>query len=474
MDDQPQVRLVFAGDLLDGFSPDDVKRRFAQAFQIDEDRVAAMFSGGRTVLKRTMGRDDADRYVQKLRKLGMRVLVEPLGEAVGLKPLAAAAAAATPATAAAAPAKPASLTTAAPLVPAEEEIVCPNCGERQSKRILCRNCATDMPRGIAAKLEDQERARAERLAARQGGRYAPPRAEVGASSDDFDEDAPPFWGLRFSGRMGRINYLLSGMAVMLLMGVLGIVAAVLIPLTRSVLLALVFVPLLIMLLVFALRSVVLRLHDVNRSGWWAILMFLPFLPTFTASNPPTGSTITVLLILSVVNFLLGVVLLIYPGTDGDNDFGGRARPGNGLLAAIGVVIFVLAMAVYVNVAMKQYNEYVGRAQARQGIPASSDDDDDEDAAPGPAAAPSPQQAQRAAQRISSDAGREAFLREYLPSPNHKAFAAADSGAWGWSSGKSTPREAASSALAACEQHRQPYTGPCMLVNYNGGWVEGRR
>src|SRR5688572_25026658 len=126
-----------------------------------------MFSGQRTVLKREMARDDAERYVARLHKLGMRVRVEALDAPAVARPVPAAAAAAV-STTAAAPAL-----SIAPLVPAEEEVECPNCGERQPKRfVLCRKCTTDIPRAIASRKEDAERARAERLAARQqaGGR----------------------------------------------------------------------------------------------------------------------------------------------------------------------------------------------------------------------------------------------------------------------------------------------------------------
>lgn len=41
-------------------------------------------------------------------------------------------------------------------------------------------------------------------------------------------------------------------------------------------------------------------------------------------------------------------------------------------------------------------------------------------------------------------------REYVEAPNHRAFAIAPGGAWGWVSGKSSAREAEDEALAICQ------------------------
>ncbi len=70
MEGEAQVRLVFAGEVLDGFQPAEVKRRFGEAFKIEGVRLAAMFSGERTVLKRSLPAGEGARYVAKLATLG--------------------------------------------------------------------------------------------------------------------------------------------------------------------------------------------------------------------------------------------------------------------------------------------------------------------------------------------------------------------------------------------------------------------
>lgn len=46
-------------------------------------------------------------------------------------------------------------------------------------------------------------------------------------------------------------------------------------------------------------------------------------------------------------------------------------------------------------------------------------------------------------------GRDEY-REYVEAPDHRAFAIAPGGAWGWVSGKPTPKEAEEEALAICQ------------------------
>ncbi len=49
----PNVQLVFRGEVLDGFAADEVRRQRAQALKLDEARVAQLFTGVRTVQKRS-------------------------------------------------------------------------------------------------------------------------------------------------------------------------------------------------------------------------------------------------------------------------------------------------------------------------------------------------------------------------------------------------------------------------------------
>lgn len=424
MEGGAEVRLVFAGEILAGFQADEVGRRFGEAFKIDGARLAAMFSGERTVLKRSLPAAEAARYVARLGALGARVHVEPLNEVPG--PVGKAAPAIANTAAAAAP-----LVALAPL---EEQITCPNCGERQPKQVFCRSCTTDMPRGIAAKKEDADRARAERLAERAGGRYAPPRSAGGEVSSGGTVDPPPMLSLSFEGRMGRISYLNAGVLAWVGLAAIGIGAAVLLPVFRSMLMLIPLGLAFMLFFLWALRVTALRLHDFNRSGWWVLITFIPY-----------------------VGALASLALLVVPGSSEDNDYGEKPRQGNGLVAAVVVIVSVIALVAISRLAMSSYDEYTERAES---LAAQESPDVD------------PQAMQRASQYLSSPAALDAFAT-YSREPNNKAFAAGGGGAFGWRAGQPSMREATAQAMAACDANRQPYTSECRLVNVNGQWPKER-
>ena len=436
MEGSAQVRLVFAGEVLSGFSVDEVKRNFGQAYRVDGERLSEVFAGGRTVIKRAIESADVDRYVQKFRQLGMQVLVETMdGKPVSVPPTPPAAVppsapAMTPTAApvAAPPPKPLAATIP-PLAPLEEQVTCPNCGERQPKRAFCRNCSTDIARAIANKQEEMDRARAERLAARNGGRYAPPKSGVAVVHEGTDE-LPPVMSLSFDGRMGRIAYFNTGMLSLVGIALIGIGAAVIIPIFRS---AAVVVPLVLAFAAFgvwAMRVSAIRLHDLNRSGWWALVLLIPY-----------------------VGSVVSLAMMFWPGTDGDNDYGPQPRQGNGVAAMIVGILLVLMVAT----SLFSYRSYTKR-MAHEAAESSAQEQFDPRAA-------------QAADVITGPDALKAFTDDYLAQPNHKAFASSDSGAFGWRSGQGSLREAARQAMSACEANRKPYTSPCALVNVNGQWLK---
>lgn len=438
MDGQAQVRLVFAGELLEGHSLDEVRRLFGEMFKLEGDRLAAVFSGKRTVLKREIGREDGERYVARLHKLGMRVLIEPLDGLPELKPVPAAAAAVPPKASAADPGswklaeepKPA----AAPLVPLEDEVVCPNCGERQPKKfVLCRKCTTDIPRALANQAEEAERARAERIAARQQassvGRFAPPTAEVDGEHVSGElVEPPPFLSLSLEGRYGRATYVNTWGVAMLLMMAAGVIAAVLTPVLGK----LMFLPLGVALIVFVIWGVrvsVLRLHDLNRSGWWILLSLVPYL-----------------------GILVNLALSFWPGTAGENDYGPKPRRGSLVIAILITVVGVVGIGILAAVAIPAYQGYVNRAkQKAEQVQQRQAEELQEQAMP----------------RMPAGSAAQVYRDEYMPASNEKAFAVSSAGAYGWASGKISAREAMSAALSDCDARREAYTGQCRIVSING-------
>jgi uncharacterized membrane protein YhaH (DUF805 family) len=64
--------------------------------------------------------------------------------------------------------------------------------------------------------------------------------------------------------------------------------------TGMLVMAAVYIAMIVVWIMFAKR----RLNDLNRNGWWLLLAFVP-----------------------LVNFLLTVYMMFFPGTDGDNSYG---------------------------------------------------------------------------------------------------------------------------------------------------------
>jgi uncharacterized membrane protein YhaH (DUF805 family)/predicted RNA-binding Zn-ribbon protein involved in translation (DUF1610 family) len=305
-----------------------------------------------------------------------------------------------------------------------EEVACPNCGERQSKRLLCRNCLTNIEMALANQQQELAQAREARQQARDArlGRRPAARAVATASA----EGAGVF-GLTFDGRMGRLKYATANLVLTALFYI-----PVIMVLTRPTLERLVLMGIaLVALTLFGMRLAVLRCHDCDKSGWWSMLLWLP-----------------------TVNFIVTVVLACAPGTDGDNEYGAQPPPSSWW--AFGAAALCLLLLVVLTFS------HVMTFIERQ----SADDGDDDDGAITFQSDP------RAATLPTFDA-QVTFNESYLAAKGHKAFAVSPSGGWGWAGSRRSQNEAARDALLDCETRRPTYTAPCELVNMNGQWAPGQ-
>jgi len=68
--------VVFSGEILDGYSREQVKEGFARIFGLGADKLELLFSRPRVVLKKGLSRDMADRYRFRLESIGARVRLE--------------------------------------------------------------------------------------------------------------------------------------------------------------------------------------------------------------------------------------------------------------------------------------------------------------------------------------------------------------------------------------------------------------
>lgn len=69
--------VIFSGELLPGFDQADVERNVAALFNLDDARVARIFSGSTVTLKRDLDQAGAARFEAALAKAGARVELQP-------------------------------------------------------------------------------------------------------------------------------------------------------------------------------------------------------------------------------------------------------------------------------------------------------------------------------------------------------------------------------------------------------------
>jgi uncharacterized membrane protein YhaH (DUF805 family) len=215
-------RIIFEGKLLPGLSEEEVRFNLAKLFQCDAERVAALFRGGKVVMKRGLEDLAADYYLDQLRHAGALArkeadIPEP------------------------APAPAPAFVSAEPPEPARQ-------GSDAEARVLALDqspFSTLAPPPAAARLRE-----------------------------DAEDEAPAYGELAWfscEGRLGRLRYFtwttFAGVFGFIAMGIcIGFLPSLKIPVLVVGVLA---------LCAFVLAADVRRLHDMGLSGWWMLLFFVP-------------------------------------------------------------------------------------------------------------------------------------------------------------------------------------------------------
>lgn len=78
MSQQLRYDLLFRGDIVPGRQLDDVKARVRELFQIDDARLASLFSGRPVLIRRDLGAAEAERYRDALAAAGALVELRPV------------------------------------------------------------------------------------------------------------------------------------------------------------------------------------------------------------------------------------------------------------------------------------------------------------------------------------------------------------------------------------------------------------
>ncbi len=164
----------------------------------------------------------------------------------------------------------------------------------------------------------------------------------GAPTDDTYE--PSLFSLQ--GRIGRLRYLAYSMAITLLLSVaIGIIAGIIAATGNnassglSILMLALNIPMIIVGIILAKR----RLHDLDHSGWLALLIVVPFL-----------------------NILFILYLMFGAGTSQENRFG-LPPSKNSTLVVVGALLLpaIAVIGILAAIAIPAYQDYTIRANNAQ-------------------------------------------------------------------------------------------------------------
>ena len=163
--------------------------------------------------------------------------------------------------------------------------------------------------------------------------YSAPDAALDTGQDDLYQ--PKIFS--FSGRIGRMRYLAYGIGVNILL------MAVMIPLGGAtalmgddagmsmigmLVIGVFYLATFVISIMFAKR----RLNDLNRSGWWFLLFLIP-----------------------LVNLIVAIYVLFFPGTDGDNNFGpAPVANSTGVLILAWIFPVIMILGIVAAVAIPQF------------------------------------------------------------------------------------------------------------------------
>lgn len=170
------------------------------------------------------------------------------------------------------------------------------------------------------------------------------------TDDDTDYYTPPFFAMQLKGRLGRTHYLFNLMASVLPC----LLAAILLPsliirepavpvLAAGWLLMAAFVPMLLWTAWQYFRCVVLRLHDLNLSAYWAGLFVVVFLLCQLVLQNNATNSYALYLSLFLLSSLMPLGLALYPGHDDENLFGKPAEPAAAWKRKTAVIVIMLAL-----------------------------------------------------------------------------------------------------------------------------------
>jgi uncharacterized membrane protein YhaH (DUF805 family) len=167
--------------------------------------------------------------------------------------------------------------------------------------------------------------------------YTAPKAKVAGGRDTEYGEIRIFTS---QGRLGRLRYIgySTGLPLLIMLAI-GVFSGFLGAVMGSGAFALLIgVGYLIVLVVVVLLTIQ-RCHDMDKSGWMALLLIVP-----------------------LVNFIFWFI----PGTEGENRFGLKPPPNGAGVVVLALLFPILALVgIIAAIALPAYQDYVKRAQVQQ-------------------------------------------------------------------------------------------------------------
>lgn len=210
--------------------------------------------------------------------------------------------------------------------------------------------------------------------AASGGSGARDRRAI--DREEFDTATPSALSLSLTGRIGRLRYLAYWWPTVLLSVFLMLLAVR--PGTVGKASTIFLVILLgVLWMAMSLRLMALRMHDLNQSSKWLLaLIFLPGV-LFALGKPQLGA------MCSSLFWIGGLMLMLVPGTEGDNTYGPPPAANTALVkVGAGISLFFMVLGVIGNI---KYVQYMRSGKLHSPL-ASAQAQPDEASTPDPAAA----------------------------------------------------------------------------------------
>lgn len=143
---------------------------------------------------------------------------------------------------------------------------------------------------------------------------------------------PKTFAIELQGRLARISYLNAQLFLFLALLPFGVIYGIIWMFQIEMLMLITILAAAAFYIFFGYRIVILRLHDLNMSGWLVLIFFLERVPNYGW----------------IIVSLFSLFLICMPGTKGENAYGAPPEEGTklGLLAFVILVPALICLGIY--------------------------------------------------------------------------------------------------------------------------------